>query len=87
VRRNQAIQLEPADHFQDGFDMAMRKGFLGGQQILGRDQALVPQQAAEGFDFFPGANRKDWPRSAGGFCWLRASLRAAGRRAGNCGWE
>ena len=54
LRRDQAIQPEPTDHFQDGFHMAVRKGFLRGEPILGRDQALVAQQAAEGFDFLLG---------------------------------
>ncbi len=31
--------------------MAMGQSPLGGEQILGRDQGLVAQQAAEGFDF------------------------------------
>ena len=48
------IQLEPADHLQDGFDMAVRDGFLRSEQVVWGDQGLVVQQAAEGLDFFFG---------------------------------
>ncbi len=34
LRRDQAIQLELADHFQDGFHLAVRKGFLRSEQLL-----------------------------------------------------
>jgi hypothetical protein len=39
------------DRGQDGLDVAVGKGFLGGEQLLRRDRRLVAQQAAEGFDF------------------------------------
>src|SRR5207253_119930 len=52
--RDQMIQLEPADHLQDGFDMAVRDGFLRSEQVVWGDQGLVVQQAAEGLDFFFG---------------------------------
>src|SRR5438874_9590112 len=48
------IQLEPADHLQDGFDMAVRDGFLRSEQVVWGDQGLGVQQAAEGLDFFFG---------------------------------
>src|ERR1700731_2785374 len=34
--------------------MAVGQSFLGGEQILGRDEGFVAQQAAEGLDFFLG---------------------------------
>ena len=54
LRRDQAIQLELADHFQDGLHVAVRESLFGGEKILRGDQGLVAEQAAEGFDFFLG---------------------------------
>jgi hypothetical protein len=34
LKRNHLIQLEPGNHLQDRFDMAMGKSLLGGEQIL-----------------------------------------------------
>jgi hypothetical protein len=47
--------------------MAVRKGFLRGEQILGRDQALVAQQAAEGFDFLLGPSGEIGQGALAGF--------------------
>ena len=52
--RDQSIQAEFADRGEDGFDMAVRQSFLGGEQSLGRDEGLVLEQAAEGVDFWLG---------------------------------
>src|SRR6266704_3541396 len=54
LRREDSLQLEFADHVQDGLHVAVRKSLLGGAQILRGDQGLVAQQAAKGFDFLLG---------------------------------
>jgi hypothetical protein len=51
---DQMIQLEPVDHFQDGLDMAVGNGFFCGEQVVRRNQRLVAQYAAKGFDSFWG---------------------------------
>ena len=83
---NHGIQPELTDGPQDGFDVTVRKSFFGGEQILGRDQMFILQEAAEGLDFLLGASERDWRACAcGSFCPL-ARLRGAGWRAGGCGW-
>ena len=49
---NYGIQAEPANRPQESFDMAVGQSLLRGEQIMGRDEGFVAQQAAEGFDFF-----------------------------------
>src|SRR5437660_5549731 len=55
---NQAIQLESVEHLQDGLNMAVRKGFLRGKQIVRRDQGFVAQYAAKGFDSLWGESER-----------------------------
>ena len=51
---NHGIEAELADGQEESFDMAVGQSFLGSEQILGRDEGFVAQQAAEGLDFFLG---------------------------------
>jgi hypothetical protein len=51
---NHGIETEFADGTQDGFHVAVGQGLLSTEQILGRDQSFVAQQAAQGFDFARG---------------------------------
>jgi len=48
------LQAELADHPQHGFDVTVREGAPGGEQVLGGDEGLVVQQAAQGFDLVHG---------------------------------
>src|SRR6266567_6097890 len=51
---NHRIQAEFANGQQHGFDVAVGQSLLRGEQILGRNQGLIAQQAAEGVDFLLG---------------------------------
>ena len=51
---DQALQIELADHRQDGFDVTVGERLLRGEQVLGRNQRLIAQHAAQGFDLVLG---------------------------------
>jgi len=47
---DQRIQAELANHRQESFDVTVRQGLARGEEVLRRDQFLVAQEAAQGFD-------------------------------------
>ena len=47
---DQGVEVEPADHRQDRLHVAVGRGMSSVQQILGGDQGLAAQHAAQGID-------------------------------------
>ena len=48
--RDDGIQAELSDGSQHGFDVAVRKSLASGEEILWRDEGLVPKQSPRGLD-------------------------------------
>ncbi len=49
--RNQPRQSEAADHLQDQFDVAVRRGRLDGEGLIRMHQGFVPEHLSEPLDF------------------------------------